>query len=266
MEAAQREAVKAGIQALYREAEAAREEATRMRDQAAALAQRWQATAPAGNPGRAPSSAPVPAPVRVDHLGASTYLEKGWSRLALGDAEAAEAALRHALTLAPGHAEGEVLLAWALVLQGRQGEARELLEGVLARIPEQALALATLGLLYLRAGDLDAAEPHLRAALAVGSDRKAALYAWFHLGVVARRRGDLPGVEVAMREALALGPNLLQAWYEQGRAQWEAGRALEAVASWRAGAAASKFSPWGQRCSEVLAQVEAGEPPRFSGA
>jgi predicted TPR repeat methyltransferase len=110
---------------------------------------------------------------------------------------------------------------------------------------------------------LDVAEARLRAALAAGGDRKAAMYAWLHLGVVARRRGHRSEAEAAFQQALALGPNLLQGWYELGRARWEAGHALEAVGAWRSGAQASKFSPWGHRCSELLAVVEAGGTPEF---
>jgi tetratricopeptide (TPR) repeat protein len=245
------------ITVLYREADAAAAAAVGARERAAALAVRWQALPPAeGAPGR--------APVRMDHLGASTFLEKGWSRLAQGDAIGAEEALRQALAMAPGQAEGEVLLGWALALRDRLGEAQALLEGVVARHPGHALALATLGLVALRGGDLDVAEARLRAALAAGGDRKAAMYAWLHLGVVARRRGHRSEAEAAFQQALALGPNLLQGWYELGRARWEAGHALEAVGAWRSGAQASKFSPWGHRCSELLAVVEAEGTPVFS--
>jgi tetratricopeptide (TPR) repeat protein len=243
------------ITALYREADAAASAAVRAREQAAALAVRWQALPPA--------EAAASVPVRMDHLGASTFLEKGWSRLAQGDAIGADEALRQALALAPGQADGEVLLGWALALRDRLGEAQALLDGVLARHPGHALALATAGLVALRGGALDVADARLRAALAAGGDRKAAMYAWLHLGVVARRRGQRPVAESAFQQALALGPNLLQGWYELGRARWEAGHALEAVGAWRSGAQASKFSPWGHRCSELLAVVEAGGTPEF---
>ncbi|MBU6365321.1 MAG: tetratricopeptide repeat protein [Gemmatimonadetes bacterium] len=252
-----RAALQAELDAVHREADAMSAAAARLRDRAAELARRWQATASAASAG---------APVRVDHLGASTFLEKGWSRLALGDAPAAEEAFRHALTLAPGSAEGEVLLAWALGHGGRTTEARQVLAGVLSRVPQHALALATLGYVALRDGDLDGAEALLRRAVAAGGDRKASLYAWFHLGVVARRRGALDAAEAAFGEALRQGPNLLQAWYERGRARWEAGQGRDAVAAWRAGAAAGKFNPWGRQCSELVDRVEAGEAPVFVDA
>ena len=254
--ATRRAALREEITALYREADAAAAAAVRAREQAAALAVRWQALPPA-------EAAAATAPVRMDHLGASTFLEKGWSRLAQGDAIGADEALRQALALAPGQADGEVLLGWALALRDRLGEAQALLDGVLARHPGHALALATAGLVALRGGALDVADARLRAALTAGGDRKAAMYAWLHLGVVARRRGQRPEAESAFQQALALGPNLLQGWYELGRARWEAGHALEAVGAWRSGAQASKFSPWGHRCSELLAVVEAGGTPVF---
>lgn len=254
--AARRAELRQAITALYREADVAAAAAVRAREQAAALAVRWQALPPA-------EAASAAAPVRMDHLGASTFLEKGWSRLAQGEAAGAEAALRQALALAPGQADGEVLLGWALALQERLGEARGLLQGVIARHPGHALALATQGLVAMRGGALDEADACLRAAVAAGGDRKAAMYAWLYLGMLARRRGRFPEAESAFQQALARGPNLLQGWYELGRARWEAGHALEAVGAWRSGAQASKFSPWGLRCSELLAVVEAGGTPVF---
>jgi Flp pilus assembly protein TadD len=252
-----REALQAEIEAVYREADALSVASARVRDRAAELARRWHLVT--GTPAAA-------TPVRVDHLGASTYVEKGWSRLAQGDASGAEEAFRLALALAPGSPDTEVLLAWALGQRGRGAEAHRLLAGVLAQAPHHPLALATLGYVAMREGDLERAEALLRRATDSGADRKAALYAWFHLGVIARRRGALADAEVAFREALKLGPNLLQAWYELGRARWEAQHRPEAVSAWRAGVGAGKFNPWGRRCGSLLEQVEAGGAPVFEDA
>jgi tetratricopeptide (TPR) repeat protein len=63
------------------------------------------------------------------------------------------------------------------------------------------------------------------------------------------------------RKSLTLGPNLVEAYFELGRAHWLGGQKDDAKEAWRAGAAANKFNPWGKRCAEVLAKVEAGGQP-----
>ena len=41
------------------------------------------------------------------------------------------------------------------------------------------------------------------------------------------------------------------------------GRMEEAKEAWKTGHATNKFNPWGKRCAEVLAAIEAGgQPPR----
>ena len=65
------------------------------------------------------------------------------------------------------------------------------------------------------------------------------------------------------QKTLTLGPNLIEAYYELGRAFWFNDQEAEAKESWVKGHATNKFNPWGKRCAEVLATVEAGgEPPR----
>jgi hypothetical protein len=68
--------------------------------------------------------------------------------------------------------------------------------------------------------------------------------------------------ETFFRKTLALGPNLIEAYYELGRAQWFNDERDAALQTWRDGFAANKFNPWGKRCAQVLQVVEAGgEPP-----
>ena len=63
------------------------------------------------------------------------------------------------------------------------------------------------------------------------------------------------------RKALALGPNLIEAYYELGRALWFEGKKGAALEAWRDGVAANKFNPWGKRCGEMLKQIEEGGAP-----
>ena len=67
-------------------------------------------------------------PVREDHLGASTFIEKGWHLIAHGDFAAAEKILDTARELAPSDARARSLRGWAIMRQGRYDEALEILD------------------------------------------------------------------------------------------------------------------------------------------
>src|SRR4029453_2500097 len=102
---------------------------------------------------------------------------------------------------------------------------------------------------------------HLSKAIRLDNDAKATLYAHYYLGLVYLEREMYGDAQAFFRTSLTLGPNLLEAYYELGRAHWFAGEAAAAKEACRTGAAANKFNPWGKRCAEVLAKVEAGEKP-----
>src|SRR3954463_7038468 len=61
--------------------------------------------------------------VHADHIGASTFIEKGWSRLSLGDYSGAEQAMHKAIELSPNDPQSEALLGWALMLAEKYDEA-----------------------------------------------------------------------------------------------------------------------------------------------
>ena len=67
------------------------------------------------------------------------------------------------------------------------------------------------------------------------------------------------------RKTLELGPNLIEAYYQLGRALWFAGDQEGAKATWGQGFLANKFNPWGKKCREVLTAVEAGGAPPAPG-
>ena len=98
-------------------------------------------------------------------------------------------------------------------------------------------------------------------AIRLGQDKRAVLYAHFYLGLVYFDREMYEDAETFFLKALALGPHLVQAYYELGRTYWFSGQRDEAAATWQRGVAANKFSPWGKRCAEILASVEAGGAP-----
>jgi len=234
---------------------------TTLRDSTRALVETWKVLeASAATPSSQPAKrAAMP---RVDHLGASTFIEKGWSRISIDDAAAAETAFRRALELAPGNPEAETLLAWSLVLLSRHDEADTLLAAVQAREPEYALSLAISGLVALNRREYDLAIELLERSIANAEhDRRAALYAHLHLGSVYLARDDYENAELHFRKALELGPNFFQAAWELGRTLWFSGRKDDAIATWRDAAQANKFSPWGKRCGEMLVLIGKGEEP-----
>lgn len=262
-DAASRLVIKEQIIALFRAVEAAEVQVTSLKGSVKALAESWKQAdgrvqgGPQGSPHRGGSSQ------RVDHLGASTYVEKGWSRLAMGDAVAAEASLQKALLLAPGNGEAESLLGWAQMMQEQYDVALLTFHNVLLREPQNALARTNVGYICLRKKIYGEAIEHLSRAIRLDNDPKATLYAHLYLGLVYLEREMYDDARLFFGKVLALGPNMLQAYYELGRAHWFSGDAAAARTAWRTGAAVNKFNPWGKRCADVLAAVDRGEgPPR----
>ena len=197
----------------------------------------------------------------ADRRGASTYVEKGWSLISLGDHAGAERALTRALDLSPDDPETESLLGWAQMLQEKYDEAMLTFQKVLTRQPANSLARINLGYICLKKRIFGEAIEHLSRAIRLDNDRKATLYAHFYLGLVYSEREMYGDAEAFYRKALALGPNLVEAYYELGRALWFEGKKGAALEAWRDGVAANKFNPWGKRCAEMLKQVEEGGAP-----
>ena len=95
------------------------------------------------------------------------------------------------------------------------------------------------------------------------NDKKATLYAHFYLGLVYLEREMFEDAQTFFEKTIRLGPNLIEAYYELGRAQWFAGDSEGAKCTWADGYQANKFNPWGKRCKETLELVAQGqEPPR----
>lgn len=202
---------------------------------------------------------------REDHLGASTFAEKGWHHIAHGDFAAAEESLRTALGLAPSNVRARTLLGWAIMRQRRMDEALAILEDVLAQEGMNGLARACLGYVCMRKGLVREAHEHLTRAEAQVRDPKASLYACFYLGLLYGQQRDVVEAERYFRRTLSLAPNFIEAYYELGRAFWTAGELQEARNVWRGGHSANRFSPWGKRCAEAITLANAGrEPPSFS--
>src|SRR3954466_3646954 len=257
-----RDAVKRDIIALFKRVDATLTDLGQIKDEIRGLVERYKQ----GN-----SVAPTPAPqftgarpaVHADHLGASTYIEKGWSLISLGDFTGAIQALDKALTLSPGAVEAQSLLGWAQMLHEDYDDALGNFSKVLMKEPANALARINVGYICLKKRIFGEAIEHLSKAIRLDNDRKATLYAHYYLGLVYLERDMYEDAQTFFRKTLALGPNLIEAYFELGRALWFAGERDAARQSWADGHKANKFNPWAKRCKEMLDLVAAGgEVPR----
>jgi tetratricopeptide (TPR) repeat protein len=229
---------------------------TTLKEEAKALVERWK-----GLQATAAPAFTAERPVVADHIGASTFVEKGWTRISLGDYAGAEESLLKALKLAPNDPQAESLLGWALMLQEKYDDALMQFQKVLMREPGNALARINVGYICLKKRIFGEAIEHLSRAIRLDSDRKATLYAHFYLGLVYLERDMFEDAQTFFQKTLVLGPNLIEAYYELGRAFWFNGQKEEAVQTWRDGFTANKFNPWGKKCAEVLVTVEQGGEP-----
>jgi tetratricopeptide (TPR) repeat protein len=147
------------------------------------------------------------------------------------------------------------------MLQEKYDDALGNFQQVLMAEPANALARVNVGYICLKKGIFGEAIEHLSKALRLDNDRKATLYANFYLGMLYFQREMYEDAEQFYRKAIALGPNLIEAHYELGRTCWRYGDRAKAIAAWREGASANKFSPWGKRCADMALLVEAGGEP-----
>jgi tetratricopeptide (TPR) repeat protein len=256
---AERTAVKQEIISLFKTVEQQVAELTALRDEIKKLVDKWKAAQGAAS--QAPQFMAERPVVHADHIGASTFIEKGWSRLSLGDYEGAETALNKAIELSPNDPQSEALLGWALMLQEKYDDALMNFQRVLMREPANALARINVGYICLKKRIFGEAIEHLSKAIRIDNDKKATLYAHYYLGLVYLEREMYEDAENFFLKTLALGPNLIEAYYELGRAYWFNEQHDEAKETWRKGFATNKFNPWGKRCAELLATVEAGGAP-----
>lgn len=252
--------LKSEIGGLYKSIERDLKQLTAVRDQVMQLVERWKAMRP-GQPSLAPQFVADRPTVHEDHIGASTFVEKGWSKLSLGDPEGAEVALRKAIDLSPNDPQSQALLGWALMLQGQYDEALMVFQQVLIREPQNALARINVGYICLKKKIFGEAIEHLSRAIRLDNDKKASLYAHFYLGLVYLERDMFEDAQTFFQKTIALGPNLIEAYYELGRAYWFNGQREEAIETWKTGVAINRFNPWGKRCAAVLQTVEEGGEP-----
>ena len=256
----EREAVKREIIALFKGVEASVAELTKLREEIRGLVDRYKQAAvpPAAPAAPAPHFTGSRPAVHQDHIGASTFIEKGWSLISLGDYPGAIQSLTKALALSPGDVQAQSLLGWAQMLSEQYDDALATFSKVLMAEPANALARINVGFICLRKGIFGEAIEHLSKAIRLDNDRKATLYAHYYLGLVYFEREMYEDAETFFRKTLQLGPNLIEAWFELGRTLWFAGDRERAVEAWTDGHKANKFNPWAKRCKEMLDLASSG--------
>jgi tetratricopeptide (TPR) repeat protein len=264
---AERQAIKRDIIGYFKRIDGTLGELSTLKEQIRGLVEQYKQLAADAEGTEAPQFTGARPMVQADHLGASTYIEKGWSLISLGDFPGAIQALTKALTLSPDDTQALSLLGWAQMLAEEYDEALGTFSKVLMREPANALARINVGYICLKKRIFGEAIEHLSRAIRLDNDRKATLYAHFYLGLVYQEREMYEDADAFFRKALALGPNLIEAYYELGRALWFMGRKDDATQAWTDGHKANKFNPWGKRCRELLDLAAAGgDIPRRSPA
>src|SRR3954449_6198707 len=259
----ERDLLKKDIISLFKRVDGALTDLGQIKEGIRGLVERYKQTANGAEASPAPQFTGERPAVHADHLGASTYIEKGWSLISLGDYSGAIQALEKALTLSPGAVDATSLLGWAQMLNEDYDEALGNFSKVLMKEPANALARINVGYICLKKGIFGEAIEHLSKAIRLDNDRKATLYAHYYLGLVYLEREMYEDAQTFLRKTLKLGPNLIEAYFELGRALWLGGEREEAVKVWTSGYKANKFNPWAKRCQEMLEVASAGgEVPR----
>ena len=173
-----REAVKRDIIALFKRVDGALADLGQMKEEIRGLVDRYKQAHAAG-PATAPQFTGARPAIHADHLGASTYIEKGWSLISLGDYDGAIQALEKALGLAPGDVQAQSLLGWAQMLHEDYDDALSTFSRVLMKEPANALARINVGYICLKKRIFGEAIEHLSKAIRLDNDRKATLYAHY---------------------------------------------------------------------------------------
>ena len=257
-----RETLKRDIIALFKRVDAALGDLGQMKEDIRGLVERYK-QGTAAEVATAPQFTGARPAVHADHLGASTYIEKGWSLISLGDYAGAIQSLEKALALSPGEIQAQSLLGWAQMLHEDYDDALGTFSRVLMKEPANALARINVGYICLKKRIFGEAIEHLSKAIRLDNDRKATLYAHYYLGLVYLEREMFEDAQTFFRKTLKLGPNLIEAYFELGRALWFAGQRDEAMQTWAEGHKANKFNPWAKRCKEMLdLAASGGEVPR----
>ena len=256
---ADREALKRDIIEFFKRIDGTLGELTQIKEEIRGLVDRYKQLGSTTEGPQAPQFTGARPAVKDDHLNASSFIEKGWSLISLGDYAGAIQALEKALSLSPGATQALSLLGWAQMLSENYDEALGTFSKVLMKEPANSLARINVGYICLKKRIFGEAIEHLSKAIRLDNDRKATLYAHYYLGLVYLEREMFEDAQTFFRKTLGLGPGLVEAWFELGRALWFGGDHDGAKQAWADGIKANKFNPWARRCKELLDLAAAGQ-------
>jgi tetratricopeptide (TPR) repeat protein len=256
---ADRDALKRDIIDFFKRVDGALGELGQIKEEIRGLVDRYKQLGTTADGPQAPQFTGSRPAIKDDHLNASTFIEKGWSLISLGDYGGAVQSLEKALALSPGATQALSLLGWAQMLSENYDEALGTFSKVLMKEPANSLARINVGYICLKKRIFGEAIEHLSKAIRLDNDRKATLYAHYYLGLVYLEREMYEDAQTFFRKTLALGPGLVEAWFELGRALWFGGNKEGAKQAWVDGIKANKFNPWAKRCKELLDLADTGQ-------
>ena len=160
-------------------------------------------------------------------------------------------------TAVPGsddEATARVVTAAALEKVGRSNEGRDLLQELLTRRPDYALAYLALGDIHFRRGEFDIAQPQYRRYLRYEPDDVGALT---NLGLAALNTGQLAESVQALQRVVDAQPQRASAHRNLARALASAGRWDDAIAHVQE---ATRLAPADAATRELSQQLRAARP------
>ncbi len=258
---AERAEVKQDIVALFKGVDQRIDDLTEFKEHIRVLVDEYKELAETDDGDAQPPSA---SPMVADHLGASTFIEKGWNLMNLGDFAGAIQATKKALELSPGDVKAETQLGSAQMKNGDHDEALATFQQVLLKEPANSMARVNVGYICLKKRIFGEAIEHLSKAIRLDNDQKATLYAHFYLGLVYFEREMFEDAETFFDKAIERAPMMIEAFYHLGKAKWLSNNREGAQDAWQRGVSANAFSPWGERCKETLQSISDGQEPDLS--
>ena len=146
---------------------------------------------------------------QLDTFGVPPRLYVGMALFDHKDYDAALAAYREGLRIAPGNAALHAEIGWTLLVKGDGDAAIPELREAIRLAPESAMPHRVLGEALLRKGDLETAIQELREAirLAPNSPPRDSALAYGLLGEALSRKGEQDAAIPELREAIRLDPD-----------------------------------------------------------
>jgi Tfp pilus assembly protein PilF len=158
---------------------------------------------------------------------AAAFFEDGIAKTNAGRYDEAIAAFEKSLAVDPNLVEAHEWIAHILVLRGDYEGAIERYQKIVARNPSTD-SKVSLGLAYLRVGDVDMAVKTLANAVAADPNN---CKGWNNLSLAYLRQGKVDDARAAAEKAVALEPNYASAYVNLGNVRLREGDAAAAIAS-----------------------------------